>query len=290
MYDYNSRGISYSAGFFMLIVFAICGIFLSQMINQVFWESMTGNALKVKQASDAILGFLLPAIAVAAMVERRRPLFLLGLSPHVKPAQAGLVVPIIFAALMVSFALAYLNREIPLPVEWKVKAENMEAEYNKNVEAIVSLKSSGDYILALIVMAFLPALCEEVLFRGGLQNFLTRSTGKPWLSIIIVSLIFSLAHFSYYGFLPRFFLSVTLGLIFYYSGRLWLSILAHFLNNALALTVLYAAVQEGKPISDTVKDNDGSWWGILFLPLLIGLFLYFKRVSADTKREYLSKY
>ena len=129
-------------------------------------------------------------------------------------------------------------------------------------------------------MAFLPALCEEALFRGGLQNFLTRGTAMPWMSIIVVSILFSLAHFSFYGFLSRFFLGIVLGALFHYSGKLWLSILAHFINNALAITVLYISIQQGKPLEEAMKQDATSFWGILAVPVVIILFIIFKTTSV----------
>ena len=300
MYNQNSKGLSYSAGFFMLIAFTIAGIMLADAIYTPLFKAMTGkdfetikdgvmipaysDAMKVVQVISAVIGFFLPAI-VAAFMLSRKPFQLLGFSPQVKPEQVGVVVLLIVAALLVSFALSYFNREIPMPADWKIKADQLEKDYNSQLAGIINLESTGDYILALFIMAFLPALCEETLFRGGLQNFLTRSTGRPWVSIIIVSLIFSLVHFSYYGFLPRFFLGAVLGFIYHYSGKLWLSILAHFINNALAITVLYASIKEGKQISEIMNEDKtgGGWWGIFLLPVLVTLFAYFKKISASDK-------
>jgi membrane protease YdiL (CAAX protease family) len=300
MYDSNSKGISYSAGFFMLIAFAIAGMIMTSLITIPVWTNMTGqkfeefekgmtnpaysDAYKVAQSIAAIFGYLLPAIFTAWLLNRK-PIKLLGFSPEVKPSQAGLTVLIIFISLFVSTSLAYFNHIIPIPADWKISFDKLETNYNQQVEAIVSLKNTSDYIIALIVMAFLPAVCEETLFRGGLQNFMARSTKNYWLSILVVSLIFSAAHFSYYGFLSRFFLGIVLGLIFQYSGKLWLSILAHFLNNALALTVMYFYIQEGKSITEAAKEANNNWWGIFILPLLIGLFIYFKKISASPDTE-----
>jgi membrane protease YdiL (CAAX protease family) len=302
MYDSNSKGISWSAGFFMLIAFAVAGLILGGLISIPVWTAMTGqkftefekgmtnpaysSAYQVAQSIASIFGYLVPAIFTAWLLNRK-PIKLLGFSPDVKPSQAGLTVLIIFVSLFVSTSLAYFNEAIPIPADWKIYFDKLEGDYQQQVEAIVSLKNTSDYIIALIVMAFLPALCEETLFRGGLQNFMTRSTKNYWLSIIVVSLIFSAAHFSYYGFLSRFFLGIVLGLIFQYSGKLWLSILAHFLNNALAITVMYFYIQEGKSITEATKEANNNWWGIFIFPLLIGLFVYFKKISAspDTKHN-----
>ena len=141
-------------------------------------------------------------------------------------------------------------------------------------------KSSSGIEVPNVIMAFLPALCEETLFRGGLQNFLTRGTNNPWFSILVVSILFSLAHFSFYGFLSRVFLGIVLGALFHYSGKLWLCILAHFINNALAITLLYIYTQQGKPLQQAMKQDATSFWGILAVPVVIGLFIVFKNASA----------
>ncbi len=295
MYDSHSKGISYTAGFFMLIAFAVAGLVLASAISVPVWTAMTGqpfeafadgmtnpefaNAFKVIQSITAILSYLLPAVFTAWLLNRR-PWNLLGFSGQVKTGETALTIIIILVGLVVSTSLAYFNELIPIPNEWKLKFDEMEDNYNKQVAAIISLKNNTDYIIALLVMAFLPALCEEALFRGGLQNFLTRSTKNYWFSVVVVSLIFSAAHFSYYGFLSRFFLGLVLGLIFQYSGKLWLSILAHFVNNALAITVLYYFIRQGKTMEEAINQANSNWWGVFALPLLVGLFILFKRIGT----------
>ncbi len=296
MYDSNSKGISYTAGFFMLITFAIAGLILSSAIGLSIWANMTGqdpklflegltnpayaNAYKVVQSITAVFSYLIPAFATAWMLNRK-PMELLGFSGRIQINQVGLAILIILIALFVASGLAYFNRLIPIPGEWRGKFDKWELEYNQQVEAISSLTTFPDYIIALIVLGFIPALCEEALFRGGLQNFLARSTKNYWLSIIIVSIIFSAAHGSYYGFLSRFFLGVVLGFIYQYSGRLWLSILAHFVNNALAISVIYYYSVKGKSMTETTNDVNSGWWGVFLLPLLIGLFIYFRKISGS---------
>ena len=299
MNDHDSKGISYAGGFFILIAFAIGALVLTnEIINPPIWKSLTGksmeaikqgligpedsDAMKIMQALTAIFGFFVPAV-LAAYVLNRKPFKLLGFPGNIKASQAGLVILIILSGMIVSASLAYFNERIPISDSWRIQFDKMEEDYNKQVEAIVSLRNIKDYILALIIMGFLPALCEETLFRGGLQNFLTRSTKIPWISIVIVSIIFSLAHFSFYGFLTRFFLGVILGLIYHYSGRLWLSVLAHFINNTIIITILYAYTQKGKPINEAMQENAVGYWGIIALPVVVGLFILFKNISSGKR-------
>ncbi|MBK5272713.1 MAG: CPBP family intramembrane metalloprotease [Bacteroidia bacterium] len=230
------------------------------------------------------MGFLLPAILVAFLLNRR-PLKLIGFSGKITWKEVGIVFAIVIVALFVSGFFSYVNDKIPISESWRLKFERMENDYNSQVEAIIGLNNFGDYILALVVIAFLPALCEETLFRGGLQNFLTRSTKKPWLSIIIVSILFSLAHFSYYGFLSRVFLGILLGFLYQYSGKIWLNILAHFFNNALAITLLYFYKMQGKPLHEAIRENPSTYWGILLLPVLIALLILFKKMVSSVQEQ-----
>ncbi len=296
MYDNDSKGISYTAGFFMLIAFAVTGLILASFLGGQIWQQLTGKSIsemqtgmsnpanshvmKIIQSVTVIIGFFIPTLLTAALLNKR-PLKFLGFSPNgIKPGQVVLVILLIGASLLVATSLSYITNHTPIPASWKIRFDNMEEEYNRQVSAIISLKNSKDYIIALIIMAFLPALCEEALFRGGLQNFLTRGTNMPWMSIIVVSILFSLAHFSFYGFLSRFFLGVVLGALFHYSGKLWLSILAHFINNALAITVLYISTQQGRPLEEAMKQDATSFWGILAMPVVIILFIIFKITSV----------
>ena len=296
MYDSHSKGISYTAGFFMLISFTIAALILAVSLSTPVWTAMTGRPAaemiggmkdpgssdfaKVNQVITAVVGFLLPAIFTAFLMNRR-PFKLLGFYPGFKPNQVLLVIFIMGTAMLVSGSLSYFNNLIPVPDAWRVSFDKMEKGYQEQLEAIVKLNSPTEFLLALFIMAFLPALCEEALFRGGLQNFLTRSTKMPWFSILIVSLIFSAVHFSWYGFLSRFFLGVVLGLLFQYSGRLWLCIIAHFFNNALAITLLYVAAQQGTSVTDAMKEGGETYWGIVALPVLIILLMWFRKTGRN---------
>jgi membrane protease YdiL (CAAX protease family) len=294
MFDNDSKGISYTAGFFILIAFVIAGIVFTSLLTIPIWTGMTGkpitdmakaltdpaygNVSRVLQSITAVVAFFIPTI-FAAWVLNRRPLKLLGFVNGIQPIQVGLVILIMFAALAVSSALSYFNEIIPLPQDLKTVFTRLEDTYNEQVTAIIGLNSTAEYILALVIMGFLPALCEETLFRGGLQNFLTRSTRMPLFSIIFISIIFSVVHLSWYGFLSRFFLGFLLGFIYHYSGRIWLNIIAHFLNNAIAVTALYVYHLRGKPVKDLITEHGGSYWGLIALPVVIFLLLVFKRVS-----------
>jgi CAAX protease family protein len=294
IYENDSRGLSFTSGFFILIALSFAGLFLAVVISAPIWTMMTGtnikamedgmnnpanaNAFKLIQVISVILGFLLPACFTSFLLNKK-PFRLMGFKQPISIKQIGLVLLIMFTSLLVAASLGYFNKWIPIPASWRSAFDKLEETFQRQVEIMAGLKSFRDYFVGLVIMAFLPALCEESIFRGGLQNFLNRATNNAWLSIIIVSILFSLIHFSYYGFLARFFLSIVLGLIYYYTGSLWLCILGHFFNNALAITQLYFYSREGKNIREAMSEDFPYYWGIAALPVLIYLFLLLKKSS-----------
>jgi membrane protease YdiL (CAAX protease family) len=102
---------------------------------------------------------------------------------------------------------------------------------------------------------------------------------NAFAGIFITSVIFSAIHFSYYGFLPRLFLGLMLGYIFYFSRNIWLNIIAHFLNNAYPLTAMYGLAMQGKSSEDALQETFPLYYGIIGAVILILLFISFKKES-----------
>ena len=208
-----------------------------------------GNAIRVVQVLSTFFGFFLPAYLTSALLSRK-PFKLMGFKTVFNYKQFFVVLAIMIAAIYLAGALGELNQQIPISKSAAERFKHLEDMYGDQVQAIANIRSFKDYIISMIIIALLPAIFEETFFRGGMQNFLTRSTKMPWLAIVITSVLFSLAHLSYYGFLSRMALGIVLGLIYYYSQSIWLSIVAHFCNNGVAVTFMYVLSKQGKSFKD----------------------------------------
>ncbi|MBQ1408903.1 MAG: CPBP family intramembrane metalloprotease, partial [Bacteroidales bacterium] len=102
----------------------------------------------------------------------------------------------------------------------------------------------GSLIANLLVLAVVPALCEELFFRGALQQTLVRCfKGRHHIAIWLTAAIFSLLHGDLFAFLPRFMLGVLLGYLYYYGRSLWVNAAAHFLNNAFVVVLYFLAAK-----------------------------------------------
>lgn len=221
--------------------------------------------MKLIQALSSILLFLLPAIAFALLTYYGRPLYFLGLRPAPLKQMYVLAIVGIIVAFPFVFWLGELNHQIPLP-KWM---GNMENDATKQMQAFLKAENITDVILNVFIIAFLPAFCEELCFRGALQRIIIHITKNAWIGIIVTSILFSALHLQFQGFLPRMFLGVILGAIYWYSGSLWPSILAHFVNNAVqVVAVSYAPeyIEKNPPISIYVALVSGLLlWGILWV-------------------------
>lgn len=302
MTDRNSRNFSFTGQLGILLGLIGAGVIIGAIVSFGFWIAMTGRGLATMetdilnpryysvimwmQAVSTFLMFFLP-VYIFALICYRNPSKFIGFNTHFNYRQVFILLAIVVLTFPLSGALAELTKMIPLPHSWEIYFKAKEAERATQEKALININTFPRYLLSMIIIGLLPAIFEEVCFRGGIQNILTRWFKGPWIAIIITSIIFSAVHISYYGFLVRAVLGVFLGLIFYYSGSLWLSILFHFLYNGVQVTALYFSTVS---INKNTKDIEGSfplWAGVVALVLIIYAFIKFREISLLEQQKYV---
>ncbi len=151
-----------------------------------------------------------------------------------------LLILVMITALPFVNMLTDLNFRLELPIEG---AENYLRQLEEQTQTLMMTLVSADNIWALLVnlfmIAIIPAVGEELVFRGLIQRHLTDLFRNGHVAIILASVIFSLAHFQFYSFLPRFFLGMILGYAFYYGRSIWYPMIAHLVNNTLGVLFYY---------------------------------------------------
>ena len=120
-----------------------------------------------------------------------------------------------------------LNQQIPLPESFKVAEEQAELV----LKGLLNMEYPAELIGNLILIAVLPAIGEEIVFRGIVQRQLMRVMLNPYVALFVAAVIFSLAHFQMEGFIPRLVLGMVLGWLYWKSGNLWVPSIAHLFNN-----------------------------------------------------------
>lgn len=142
--------------------------------------------------------------------------------------RARSVLPLIIAVAGMVVVIDYLtwvsDQLLPLP-----------ERYQTALDSIMSVTSPLDFAYKLVLLSFIPGICEEIFFRGFVQTSLTRLKGK-WFGIIIASLLFALLHGNPWYFPLYFLLGLFLSWTYSVSATLIVPIACHILNNAWTLT------------------------------------------------------
>lgn len=270
----------------------------------VFGGSQTTTSLKWLQFMQTIATFLLPSILGAWLwSEDHKPFTWLRLTQTTHWSHYLLAVGIMLCAVPGINLLADLNSRIELPeslgfIEQILK--NQEEAAAALTERFLQADSVGGLLINIGLMALLPALAEEVSFRGTLQQILSfspkdgpsaqRSVSDSGLSvkrshiaIWATAFIFSAIHLQFYGFFPRMLMGAMFGYIFVWTGTLWVPVLMHFTNNGLAVIGYYliGESEEGKNIADTFGAGDTWWIGVISILITsLGLLIFYRRTHT----------
>lgn len=145
---------------------------------------------------------------------------------------------VIFASSIVisAYILSFTSQSQFLKdLETKIGAPAIQGAISK----MLQMDNLGDLLVNFFFIALVPAVLEEIFFRGVLQNLLMRATGSHHMGIAICSFVFASVHLNPTQFIPMVFLALVLGYVMYYTHSLFCSIAVHFFNNALAVTAFY---------------------------------------------------
>jgi uncharacterized protein len=245
------------------------------------------NVLRYFQVMSHLGLFVVPSLAFAWIISKRPLLYLsAGSGPSLRSLLLALL--IVVSALPLVSLLNQLNHQISLPEalepfeNWMRQAE---AAAEQMTEFFVLTGSWQDLLLNLFMIAILPAIGEELLFRGILQKIFRRWTGNGHAAVFITALLFSAMHMQFLSFLPRFALGIVLGYLFLWSGKIWVPIFAHFFNNAAALVVYFLFHRGVFPydMDEVGMSLAGSFLALAGTVVMVGLFYFFRRMEYSQK-------
>ena len=117
--------------------------------------------------------------------------------------------------------------------------KTMEEEAEKLTRAFMQMPTPGAFLFNMFMIAVLPAVGEEFMFRGLIQRLFREWLGNIHVAIFLSALLFSAMHMQFYGFFPRMVLGIVFGYLFYWSGSIWIPVFAHFIQNGLVVMVTY---------------------------------------------------
>ncbi|MDB4089042.1 CPBP family intramembrane metalloprotease [Flavobacteriales bacterium] len=242
--------------------------------SQLIMENENGYWIFfVLMALNSLGMFILSSLVFSKLISNNPNKYLLLNSKP--PINFLILLPLFSMAglILVSF-MGELNMKLNLPEVFNL----MEQNANELINYIISFRSSGNIIATIVLMAILPAVGEELFFRGILQKIFIQWTKKNWVGILITAFIFSAIHLQFLTFLPRFFMGIMLGYLFVWSKNLLIPIIAHLLHNLISILVA---------INSETPEMEGSefsnlWLVVISFFVMIGISYRYYSISRKT--------
>ena len=263
--------------FFLLsmeLLFALTGIDFVHL--QTILNDNTNRLFPIVLKSFLIIQsvsiFVLPPVIIAKVYKKRVfDFFTLNKTPDLFFIIASVVLVIVsspFVAYLTEINEKLLDAILGAANTLKSQDEATQAL----VENLIYNTSFLSFFQNVLIIAFLPAFCEELFFRAFLQKRILNKYTNIHASILMSAFIFSFIHFQFYGFIPRFVLGIVFGYIFYWSGSLWTTILLHFTNNFMAVLsgFLISYKMLDKDI-DKIGSGDTFYFGIISLVFMLAI-------------------
>lgn len=220
--------------------------------------------LMASTVSQSLLLFLVPVIIVANVFYRdnKRDFYRFDFGSHKWLLALASVVIYALLSPLIDW-IGFWNNH------WNVGKmfSMMSDEYYHTVMGIVRKAASAGSVgllIMVLVMAVIPAICEELFFRVGLQQLLGKWFKNDHVAVVVTAFVFSLMHMDMSGFLVRFVMGLVLGYVFLYSRSLVPNVMLHFLNNAVATISTYVAIRNRTPLAKLEEP-----WMVHWLPTVL---------------------
>lgn len=265
----------------ILLISSLIGIALS------FFFMFSGDTgMIISQGISSVFMFVVPPIVYYCLTREGRPMRAIGLR-RISPFWmlfGGIA--LMFVSLPVTNQLTLWNEGMKFGPAFQWLEDYMKAleeTAKAATEKMLDVDTVGGMLLNLLIIALIPAVGEELTFRGLLQQSLTRKM-NPHVAIFLSAAVFSFIHFQFYGFLPRMFLGLLLGYMFYVSGSLWTSIVMHFVNNGSVVVLYYLNARGVIDIDAEHFGETQSLWVIVASTMLtVALVVWSWRNSSAKK-------
>lgn len=262
----------------MMVATSMYGVSMLEMpkIIEDLDNPVTIEMLKLIQTLSEIGTFIVPAILLAYFFSFQ-PANYLGLDKKALPASHLLIAVLMIVALPFINFLGEMNSHMRLP-EWLSGVEkwmkDSEDKAAQLTEKFLEMNSIKDFIYAFIMVALLPAIGEELMFRGIVQRVFREWFKNVNTAIIVTAILFSAMHMQFYGFIPRMLLGVMLGYLYVWSGSLWLPILAHLVNNGAAVILTYLFKSQMTTFDADKIGTENDYAAVLISAILVAGILW----------------
>ena len=230
--------------------------------------------------------FLVPALLAAFLINKKTWDFLsVKRYPDLKVVM--LITLLMLAIIPLINYIAFLNESLSLPDRWSALMDRIhqsDETARGMMKAFLTTDSIGGLLFNLFMIALIPAVGEELLFRGILQRIFSDWFRNRHLGIWVVALLFSIMHYQFMGFLPRIILGASFGYLYIWTRSIWAPILAHFLNNGIAVVYYHFYFRGNLSVDpDSIGMENNTLLFVLFSTIISAMIL--EVIRRDGKKS-----
>ena len=216
---------------------ALSGVDAQSAISNLNAESgvQARNFVRTTLLLNHLTMFVLPALVFSYFFYKSNWARYLNISNFPNATNLILGFLLILAAFPLAQFAMWVNMKLPLTEAMM----SMEEDMAEMIKSLLIVEAPYELYFNLLVIAVIPAIGEEFIFRGIIQDKLVKYISNPHVAIWLAAFIFSAFHMQFQGLLPRMVLGAFLGYLFYWTGNLWIAIFAHFVNNGVQIVGQY---------------------------------------------------
>ena len=259
-----------------------------------FEQPMSVSSLKWVQLFQSMALFLLPPLCMAYLWTQE-PMKWLKMDKCQRPGVSLMAILIMLLALPAINLIGHINQQMVLPSflepleQWMKMHEETAGQLT---EQFLHVDTYSGLVINILLMAVLPAVAEELSFRGVLMNlFPAKGDRVPHVAIWCTAILFSAVHMQFYGFLPRMLMGALFGYALVWTGNLWVPILMHFTNNAMAVLLYFVSMRMNWDMKmiDAIGTNDTLWLGVVSLVItLVGIYAFRRSTTMSSASSRMS--
>ena len=268
------------------IVTSVYGISVEEMQKVMDGDSLQSlNIMRIVQTLASLGTFVLPPFFLAYTFGGN-PKAYLGLDKTPKTISFLYVILLMILATPLINFLSEVNSSMHLPGAMKSLEDWMRAQEDKAAKItkqFLEMHSVKSLLFNLFMVGFLPALGEELVFRGVVQKLFHQWSKNAHLAIWVTAILFSALHMQFYGFIPRMLLGAMLGYLYLWSGSLWLPILGHFVNNGGAVLFTYLFTHGHTTIDPDKVGAQSDFLSVAISIVIVIMLFYFIRKSEKSQ-------
>lgn len=266
-----------------MFIFDMIAVTLSQRIfgidphavldleNQIELNRNNVNSAKLYMGLVSFGSFILSSIIVISTFRKKLfPFTVLDKPPKLVNVLIGILL-LITSIPLVNWLLD-INRNIPIPSSTLRQFLEHQEELNNFTYDVILTGNTGIVVLLnIFLVGLLPALGEELFFRGIMLRIFKSLTRNIHLGVWLSAILFATLHIQVFKIVPMILLGALFGYVYYLSGSLWITIIMHFINNSIAVIIDH--LEEPHTGANQMLSGQ-TWYYIALSVVLIAVLLF----------------